>query len=283
MRCHSSKIILRQPIIVSFDNQRIHIDCLFTFNKKALKMTTSDTETLFVDAIESGIRDNWSGTYDLTEDLRSELQYFSRYFRFDDDSCFEDERELKSHIEVNVSIQRDQRGGLPPLFRVIARILTGKRRPARIYVRRSLFLPAHVASPLPRRIWGIFRTGQLESIGLNWSPRFPGYMTIPQNTKLHRLGQVAAHEAGHLFGIGDAYDAWYRFYHATPGTEQYMMRNNNRVQSHEIAMLLRAHTRGKMSYFPRAWNWKDVRRGVFHALRSPYKKLSKFLNRSEKI
>jgi len=140
-------------------------------------------------------------------------------------------------VEVTVDIHRDRR-----------------RRAAPIHVRRLLLMPAHVGSPFYRRIWGILKTGQLESLGTNWSLEQPGCIVLPANDESWGFGQVAAHEAGHLFGLGDAYAAIYRFYHAAPETEQYMMHSNCAVQPAEILMLLRAHQTGKMQYFPRQWN-----------------------------
>lgn len=235
--------------------------------------TTGDAGAPFADIIESGIRRNWSGTYDLTDALRQSLRSF----------CPPRAPGSDEKLTVTVTTARDQGGRLPPSLRVLTRLLTGRRRPARIYVRRSIILPAHAASFFLRRFWGFFRTGQIESIGLNWSPRFPGYITIPGNTKISRLPQVAAHEAGHLFGLGDAYDAWYRFFHAAPGTDRFMMRHNACVQPLEIAMLLRAHTSGKMSYFPRAWIWKDIGRGILSAARAPLKRLFDRWKKKEKI
>ena len=67
---------------------------------------------------------------------------------------------------------------------------------------------------------------------------------------------MAAHEAGHLFGLGDAYGAIYRYYYAAPGTSDFMMHSNRQVQAKEITMLLEAHMIGKMQFFPKEWDKK---------------------------
>lgn len=63
------------------------------------------------------------------------------------------------------------------------------------------------------------------------------------------MEQVSAHEAGHLFGIGDAYGAWYRFFYPAPNTEDYMMHYNTQVHPQEIAMLIRAYVKKKLNFF----------------------------------
>ena len=125
-----------------------------------------------------------------------------------------------------------------------------------------LFMPAHVISPLYRRFWGIVRTGQLESLGLNWSPRHPGRIIMPPYRQVWMVKSVAAHEAGHIFGIGDAYAAIYRFYHEAPGTNGYMMNSNQSVHTDEIKMMLRAHQTGRMQFFPRRWNTRQFFAGL---------------------
>ena len=132
----------------------------------------------------------------------------------------------------------------------------------RVLVKPSLFMPAHVVSPFYRRIWGIFCTGQLESMGLFWSPRQPGRIILPPYKNADTFKRIAAHEMGHIFGLGDAYAAFYRFYHAVPGTQSYMMHSNGQVQPEEIRLLLKAQESGRMQYFPRAWHTPTVLKGI---------------------
>lgn len=136
------------------------------------------------------------------------------------------------------------------------------RRSVPIRLRRLLIMPAHVISPFYRRFWGFFKTGHLESIGTNWSLQQPGCMVLPLGLSSGQLQSIAAHEAGHLFGLGDAYAAIYRFYDAAPDTGHYMMHSNQAVQPAEIMMLLQAHTRGRMQYFPQHWNTRQFVRGL---------------------
>jgi hypothetical protein len=142
-----------------------------------------------------------------------------------------------------------------------------ERRSVPIRVRRMILMPSHVISPVWRRLWGIFKTGQLESMGTNWSVQQPGAMILAANRPDEPLERTAAHEAGHLFGLGDAYGAIYRFYHAHPGTEHFMMHSNEQVQPAEILMLLRAHQTGRMQFFPWEWHGRQFVRGLCRDLK----------------
>ncbi|HPX93164.1 MAG TPA: hypothetical protein PK646_06300 [Bacillota bacterium] len=249
----------RRPIILSCSKDGLLIDCLFTYNRRACrppKKETAKREPL-CDVIERGIRDNWSGRYAIDLQLGAALAAFCRQ------AGTANPFEGADFLPVEVQIKRFGEGALVPALLTFKQFITRKRSPARIYVRHSAILPSHAASPLHRRIWGVFKTGQLESIGFNWSPSHPGYITITSNTAPSRLPQVAAHEAGHLFGLGDAYAAWYRFFAAAPNTQGYMMRDTSRVQPAEIAMLLMAHTTGRMQYFPRVFHLRNIARGLY--------------------
>ena len=150
----------------------------------------------------------------------------------------------------------------PQPLSVRVQITTGKgRRAALVQVKRMFIMPAHVRSPIHRLYWGVFKTGQLESIGTNWSLEQPGRMILPYMDDPEQIKRIAAHEAGHLFGIGDAYAAIYRFYDAVPGTGHYMMHSNWAVQPEEVLMMLRAHVTGRMQFFPRSFQWRRFRKG----------------------
>lgn len=240
------------PIEVRLTEEGLLIDCFFSYNSRALLPPKGEKGPSWADMIEQGIREAWSGTWPMTAPLAEALSLFS------------DRRNLKldftalEDLKVKVRIKRAG----PDM----------SRRPARIYVLKWSPLPAHVASPFYRRLWGIFRSGQLESIGLNWSPRHPGTMVIPEKTPAWRRGGVAAHEAGHLFGLGDAYGAWYRFYSTAPGSQGYMMRDNQRVQPDELAMLVRAQATGRMQYFPKIFEFKQVRQGLTGSIKAFFRK-----------
>ena len=118
--------------------------------------------------------------------------------------------------------------------------------------RTKLTKTSFVMSPPWRWLWGMPRSGlMLESFGLNWSVYSPGTINLNLTRSVNRYGQVAAHEFGHALGLGDAYGAFYRFGYDVPGTEEYMMNNNHRVQPVELEMALTAHMTGRMQYFPR--------------------------------
>lgn len=254
----------RQPVIISCSEDGLLIDCLFTYNRRAYRPPREDLSgQAFFQLIEEGIRHYWSGDYKMDALLRRSLEAFCEKAKtpnpFSQAAC----------LRVRVRINRIGQKPLSPALLSISRFIRRQRRPARIYVLPSLFLPSHAASPLHRRLWGVFKTGQIESIGLNWSPSHPGYITLAAQTPLRRLKRVAAHEAGHLFGLGDAYAAWYRFFWEAPGTEGYMMRDTTRVQPAELAMLLAAHTTGRMQYFPRSFRLRKIGQGLYRSLIRP--------------
>lgn len=217
----------RTPIQVRIVGNQVSITCRFRYNRRALQPAVTGQPSP-ADLIEAGIIRSWSGTYDL------------RQTGLDG---------LTEPAEVRVRIVRQQGWFNRP-------------RSVPIIVRRLLWMPAHVISPPYRRLWGIIKTGQLESLGTNWSLGQPGRMMLPLGLDPGVLEMIAAHEAGHLFGLGDAYAAIYRFYDAAPGTDHYMMHSNQAVQPAEILMLLRAHQCGRMQYFPRHWQSRRFWRGL---------------------
>jgi hypothetical protein len=152
---------------------------------------------------------------------------------------------------------------LPDPLAVEVRIRRDRdRRAVPVRLRRLLLMPAHVISPIHRRFWGLFKTGHLESLGANWSPTQPGRMILPLGLDEGLLGSIAAHEAGHLFGIGDAYAALYRFYDAAPGTEGFMMHDMGTVHAQEVRMMLKAHATRRMQFFPVRFHLDRFLRGL---------------------
>lgn len=255
----------RQPVILSCTPEGLVIDCFFVYNRRAQRALSKKAPdpTPARDLFERAVREHWSGSYRFDRRLKEAYRAFCA--KTGSSNTFEG----AAFLPVKVVVTRYPESRLSPVLACLQSYLRRQRRPARIYFRRSLFLPSHAASPLHRRLWGIFRTGHLESIGLNWSPAYPGYLTIATATPPHRLPGVAAHEAGHLFGLGDAYAAWYRFFSEAPGTQGYMMRDTSKVQVSEIAMMLEAHTAGTMRYFPRTFQLRDVGKGLYRALLHP--------------
>jgi hypothetical protein len=104
-------------------------------------------------------------------------------------------------------------------------------------------------------------------------------MILPTMDDPGQVMRIAAHEAGHLFGIGDAYAAIYRFYDAAPGTAHYMMHSNYAVQPEEGLMMLRAHVSGRMQFFPRSFNWHRFRKGFIAEMNQRLKTIEAMLDR----
>lgn len=149
------------------------------------------------------------------------------------------------------------KNGLNGRFKVVTKIVRkdkDKYEPGQrfAYVRFAPFFfnTSFVMSPFWRWIWGLFYCGSPESFTLNWSPSFPGSINMKRYKNLYRFEQVSAHEFGHVLGIGDAYDAPYRFFYQLPDVTSYMMCFNRKVQDQEIDMVLRAHLTRRMQYFP---------------------------------
>lgn len=237
-----------KPVHIQIDGNLIRIDCLVRYNKRALstgpRAGLSDTSSAtYADLIEAGIVQAWSGVYPIS---------------------------LPGHSGPIEVIVRLHRAGQPCFIPKSG----GRQRSVLIRVRPMLLMPAHVISPMYRRIWGILRTGQLESLGLNWSPRHPGSIILPVYDQPSLVKSVAAHEAGHIFGIGDAYAAIYRFYSEAPGTRAYMMNSNQAVQAEEILMLLRAQQAGRMQFFPRRWHTRTFLLGLKHEIIFQFKAIS---------
>lgn len=185
-----------------------------------------------------------------------------------------------TELPLHVKLCEDTQSGLQnPRIVFIKQLLKGKTRPIPIFVKKPGILSSHVASGFLRRFWGIFRTGQIESFGYNWSRNFPGYAVINDLRSTQRLEQVSAHEAGHLFGIGDAYGAWYRFFYPAPNTEDYMMHYNTQVHPQEIAMLIRAYVKKKAQFFPRKFNLRNFIKGMWYELKFYFRKIIKLFSK----
>lgn len=147
--------------------------------------------------------------------------------------------------------------------------------PRQKYIRVSTFsnpyIFSHVRSAIWRCGWGFLRNRKIEALGVNWSRKSPGNIYLSTKNKGNSFLQIAAHEFGHVLGIGDAYGAPYRFFYRAPGTEMYMMCFNRQVQSQEVEMVLRAHTENKMQFFPK----KFILRNFLHGWRDYVKSIAK--------
>lgn len=119
-----------------------------------------------------------------------------------------------------------------------------------------------VSSPPTRLFWGLFAYLSPESAMLNWSLKHPGTINMQKYKNPSGFMRVSAHEFGHVLGIGDAYEAHYRFFYKAPGTEDFMMYHNTCVQPQELMMVLRAHQTGRMQYFPIKFSLKRYMKGM---------------------
>ena len=239
----------RTPIQICLSGQQITIDCCLRFNRRAIKTGPSGPDGL---------------TY--AQLIQTGI---SRYWS---GQHLINTPELPGTVSVSVMFQSPD-----------------TRRSCLIRVRPLFFMPAHVVSPFYRRLWGFFKTGQFESIGLNWSPENPGVMVLPPFENQEILQRVAAHEFGHLLGLGDAYGAFYRFYANAPNTGHYIMNSRGTVQPQEVQMVLKAHKTRRMQYFPRSFQISAIRRGIkrdllyqVHALAGRCKKLLRTLKHSNR-
>ena len=220
----------RYPVRLSFEDDKLVIYVFAKFAKsllkpyKALKDGIKDHSLqckndlfTYADAICEGIVRNWNGSYNLPNGQNVKLDV--RIIRYN--GVKTKQRYLKFNHEI-------------------------------------LNKYSFVRSPFYRCIWGIFRNnGQFESFGLNWTPRHPGSVYLRKTNYLKTYEQTAAHEFGHVLGLGDAYGAYYRGYYEAPGTGHYMMNANTRVQPEEVAMMLKAQSVGKMQYFPRVISFEN--------------------------
>lgn len=238
----------KAPVKLSYDSEcnELTITANVSFSKSLLrgyenfvakaireKMGPSKPEEkTFADVAEEGIIYNWGGTYDMTP--------------------WDGPKEL----HVKVIINRQDRGDVPKGQRCF--------RIQRVYGNGTSF----VTSPPWRWLWGII-TGNKECFfTLNWHPYYPGTISMNKYRSKRWFQSTVSHEFGHVLGLGDAYDAFYRFYYEAPGTQRYMMNFNNTVAPEEIMMAMRAHKLRKMQYFPCVFNWNhvwtNIKRSIFN-------------------
>ncbi len=232
---------------------------------------------IFKEHIQAAVEEKWSGEYPLTDELEKSVQEFLKKF-------YPQEKISNLHrrnIPFTVKLNSDPLSGVyAPRILYLKRLLAKKRRPIPVFLGKSPIFPSHVASGFLRRFWGFFRYGRIVTFGLNWSRNFPGYTRIHKHQNLRYFKSLSAHEFGHLFGLDDAYDAWYRFYYAAPGTENYMMHYNRQVHTEEIAMLIRAYTRNRMQFFPIKFKFKNIRFGFKKEVKVYQKKIKELNERN---
>lgn len=264
----------QRPLHLFYDsNIGFELTVITTFNKLAYEKMPNGNS--YQKEIQSGVITHWSGSYYLNSTLRQACNnFFQKY-------CPNENENLANMDQINFSInfQIDPLSvNFSPRLLYIKRLFSKHKRPIPIYVKKLKIMPSHVASGFFRRFWGFFKYFKIVTFGFNWSRNFPGYAVINQSANSHTLKSLAAHEFGHLFGLDDAYDAWYRFYYAAPETENYMMHYNKEVQSEEIAMLINAYTQNRIQFFPIKFNFKTIQKGFRTEIKYYRKKLKKFFS-----
>ena len=230
------------PVQLEYDssNSTLYITAHVRFSKSLLKGYTNliseklkemigepePEKKTFADVAQAGIIEKWSGAYDMTPWGGPE------------------------NLTVKVNILRKDKGEIPEGQRYF--------KIQRVYGKGTSF----VTSPVWRWLWGFIRGGRECFFTLNWSPNYPGTISMNKYSSKGWFKSTISHEFGHILGLGDAYDAFYRFYYEAPGTGSYMMNYNKRVAPEEIMMAMRAHFYKKMQYFPCVFNFKRVVNGI---------------------
>ncbi len=243
-----------KPIHLSYDHFKGFKLCIqVCFNQAAY--TNRLNELCYKDLIEHAVTEKWSGEYAMTDALQKSCSAFLEKYQPDAKISSAHKDLMPFTVEV---ITDPLSGVYSPRILYVIRLLQKEIRPVPIFLGKSKIIPSHVASGLWRRFWGFVRYGRIVTLGLNWSRNFPGFAVIQKSQNLANFKSVSAHEFGHLFGLDDAYNAWYRFYYAAPGTEDYMMHYNRKVHEQEIAMLIKAYAKNRMQFFPVKFKGKNI-------------------------
>lgn len=214
----TANVVFSKSLLKKYENKLVEKVENFT---KPLGIESGNTTT-FADVATTAITNKWSGCYDMTP--------------------WNGPEKLQVVVKVNRKDKDEVEHG-QKCFRI-----------QRVYGKGTSF----VTSPAWRWLWGIF-TGRRECFfTLNWTPKFPGTINMNRYSTKAWFMSTTAHEFGHVLGLGDAYDAFYRFFYEAPGTSMYMMNFNRQVHPEEIMMAIRAHKLKKMQYFPCEFSFKRV-------------------------
>jgi len=222
---------LKTPVQINVEPDHIEIVAYLEAAPSMLKPYKSkkgvvDESKTFMDVAVNGIKRNWNNSYELDWVKNQEIPVKVKIIRKDKHPYEKGQRFVK--------IRRTNISGT-----------------------------SFVMSQPYRWAWGLIKNrGMLESFTLNWSVTNPGTINLNRYIYMPNYEQAAAHEFGHVLGLGDAYDAHYRFGYEAPNTKQFIMNQNKKVQPQEITMVLRAHQTNRMQYFPRKFNFKNWMRAI---------------------
>ena len=255
------------------DPARIPVQMIITGNRLVIRFFVKyapnmynlfpGTNLTYADVCESGVRKNWSGRFAfpwLADDgyERAHARMSARVLHETRDPNDQDLVLGTPTVRVSVEFIRYDN------YREMKKYPDQRVVPIRLS--NGYVLPAHVSSPYWRWGWGFFRNFQLEATSLNWTRNEPGRVTLQKTTDRYSFEQIAAHEIGHVLGLGDAYAANYRFFYEAPGTGDYMMCHNRKVQPDELEKVLYAHITNRMQYFPRKFSLKTIYAGLKRAI-----------------
>lgn len=259
------------PVQLIIKGNTLRIRFFVAYSKSFMRFFPG-TDLTYADIFEAGVRSNWAGKFELDWLLDDgyELAKAKASFRVLTDDNFPKKTDVTpnpSAVRVTIEFVRKDNPEAATVY--------GQRRFIKILFSRNKNMPSHVVSPIWRRFWGIFSNGQLETLMHNWSILHPGNIYMQKNLSRHLFLKTGAHEVGHILGIGDAYAASYRFFYEAPGTNNYMMSHNRKVQPPEVEMAVAAHFFNQMQFFSRRFLFKTFTNGLSRALRLKINHLSK--------
>lgn len=253
----------RVPVQHQITGNKLKIRFFIWYSQKMLKFFPG-TNITYADIFEAGVRTNWAGIYPLEwmADDGYEIAKAKASFRVLTEDNNPSDRDVSPNAPSARVTVEFIRHGSPDAINYYP-----KQRFFKVSFTPFSFMSAHVMSSPWRWYWGFFRSYQVESIYLNWSKKYPGKISLQWENSRHSFQQTAAHEIGHLLGVGDAYGASYRFFYEAPDTSNFMMCHNRRVQPQELEMTLTAHLLNRMQYFPKKIVLKTINAGLSRSLK----------------
>ena len=242
----------RESVRITLTKQKLTIEATFRYTDACFDLHPA-SGLAYADLIEAGIRRKWTTSFLVNERLKESLKHFAQKHKLNEKM----QPDVGQKLQVEVKIYRDPKHGM-----IYGDAISPPLKAIPIRLSRTTLLPSRVGSPVWRRAWGIFRVFQIESLGLNWTRKERGIMTMAPYPEVWQIESVAAHEFGHLMGLGDAYGAIYRFYYQAPGTDNYLMRNNRKLSVEELSMVLDADRKNRMQFFPKSFDGARFKTGL---------------------